>query len=133
VGKLFLGKPEPDIDNEAVEYPWRLASSRWYFCWVGSYRIKKIASDTLHDEQEATITFGKSPSAALRVVAQNLSTLRVIHGIEESMPLFDTKLRVMIIAFLRPSKSNHTTVPIEIAVALRHDRDMAVVSLSHER
>ncbi|KAI1434391.1 hypothetical protein GGR50DRAFT_409480 [Xylaria sp. CBS 124048] len=86
------------------------------------------------DWHEAIITIAPSPHAPPTVTAQKVATVHIIHDFGEGTSFYHAKLRVMIMAFLRPNLiTTHTAPSAAIAAAMSRDQDIAVASLSRER
>ncbi|KAI0602897.1 hypothetical protein F4775DRAFT_531043 [Biscogniauxia sp. FL1348] len=88
--------------------------------------------DASHNDWcEAIITVGPCPHAPPRVVTKSAATVHLIHDFRGAT-FFDAKLRVVIMAFLRPAPAPGGPRPpaAEAAAALTRDADIAVASLS---
>ncbi|KAI1500726.1 hypothetical protein F5X99DRAFT_385303 [Biscogniauxia marginata] len=85
-----------------------------------------------NDWHEAIITVGPSPHAAPQVVTKNVATVHIIHEFNGAT-FFDAKLKVVIMAFLRPVPiAGGVRSPAEVSAAVARDIDIAVASLSRE-
>ncbi|KAK8122623.1 hypothetical protein PG984_011293 [Apiospora sp. TS-2023a] len=85
-----------------------------------------------YDWHEAIIMIGPCPYAAPRVVSSNVATVHMIHDFGSST-FFDSSLKVIIMAYLRPVPAqNRTRSPTELQSSISQDVDIALASLSRE-
>ncbi|KAI1824945.1 hypothetical protein F4861DRAFT_504128 [Xylaria intraflava] len=83
---------------------------------------------------EAIITFGPLPYAPPRVAAQKVATVHIINDYGETATFYNSKLRVSIMAFLRPNSMTTPTTPLaDVVAAISRDKSIAVASLSRGR
>lgn len=85
-----------------------------------------------YDWHEAIIMIGPCPYAAPRVVSSNVATVHMIQDFGSST-FFDSSLKVIIMAYLRPVPAqNRTRSPTELLSSISRDVDVALASLSRE-
>jgi len=136
-GKVVAGTgqgpfPTANLTNVPEEILLRLNGVYIGWAAIESTDASIVAPRKWH---EALITIGLPPYAAAKVVARNKATVHIIHDFGGNT-FFNTKLKVMIMAFLRPipkpSLSN-LTLRSEIVAVLEQDKEIAVASLSRKR
>ncbi|KAI1488333.1 hypothetical protein F5X96DRAFT_89902 [Biscogniauxia mediterranea] len=102
-----------------------------YIGWAAV--MPNLNLDACHNDwYEAIITVGPSPHAPPQVVAKNVAAVHIIHDFQGAT-FFDAKLKVVIMAFLRPAPALGATRPPAAdvaAAAVTRDIDVAVASLS---
>ncbi|KAI0201385.1 hypothetical protein F4808DRAFT_125441 [Astrocystis sublimbata] len=85
--------------------------------------------------REAIVTIAPSPYVAPTVVQRKLASVHIIHDFGEGMTFFDARLKVIVMAYLRPAPkpalSGLYTVP-EALAAISRDREIVIASLSRE-
>ncbi|KAK7999720.1 hypothetical protein PG990_012320 [Apiospora arundinis] len=85
-----------------------------------------------YDWQESIIMIGPSPYAAPRIVSSNVATVHMIHDFG-SATFFNSSLKVIIMAYLRPAPTiNRTRSPEELQSSISRDIDIALASLSRD-
>ncbi|KAI0879168.1 hypothetical protein GGS24DRAFT_439793 [Hypoxylon argillaceum] len=123
--------PTANLTNVAEDLLLRLDGI--YIGWAAIER-NKIGDTTLHDWHEAIITIGPSPYAAPKVIPRKVATVHIVYDFGENAAFFNTKLRVILMAFLRPApKPIHSQLPTEALDAVSRDKEITVASLSRER
>ncbi|KAI1812057.1 hypothetical protein GGS20DRAFT_53924 [Poronia punctata] len=124
-GQQFLF-PMINLTNVPEEILLRLGGV--YIAWVTIEHSNKSAGAW----REALVTVSPSPHAVVKVVARKTVTVHIIHESISDTPI-DTKLEVMIMAYLRPALRgpyHPNPAPQSDIVA---NAEVAVASLSRER
>ncbi|KAI8628755.1 hypothetical protein F5Y19DRAFT_112695 [Xylariaceae sp. FL1651] len=129
-GLTQTGTPTANLSDVAEDLLLRLNGI--YIGWA-AIQTKGLGGNS-YDWHEAIITIGPSPYASPRVVAQNVATVHIIHDFGEGATFFGAKLKIMIMALMRPvPKPNCSRLPADIAAAVSRDRVVALASLSREK
>lgn len=128
--RIRAGTPTANLRNIPGDLLLRLNGI--YIGWAAI--DQKMATRKPHfDWHEAIITVGPSPYDTLAAVARKVITVHIVHDFGESAPFFNAKLKVIMMAFLRPNpKLIHSRSPIVDLNEVSRDRAIAVASLSRE-
>ncbi|KAI1324277.1 hypothetical protein F5Y16DRAFT_310638 [Xylariaceae sp. FL0255] len=94
----------------------------------------KSADPLSKDWHEAIITIGPSPHASPNVAMKNVATVHIIHDFGPGTSFFDSKLKVMIMALLRPIPRRDPSAIIspDLSAYMTADKTIAIASLSRE-
>ncbi|KAI0166638.1 hypothetical protein GGR57DRAFT_32853 [Xylariaceae sp. FL1272] len=129
----FVGNKTPTAALSSVPDDLLLRLKGIYVGWA-SIRSNKQLNNISQDWHEAIITIGPPSNSSPRVLSRNVVNVHIIHDFGEETIFFDVKLRVILMAFLRPipeiifSKS-----PTEPSLDINRDKLIAVASLSRQR
>ncbi|KAI0486776.1 hypothetical protein F4859DRAFT_313416 [Xylaria cf. heliscus] len=122
--------PTANLCNVADDLLLRLSGI--YIGWATIENGK--LDESLDGWHEAIITIAASPYEAPRVVPRKIATVHIVHDFGESTTFFNVKLKVIVMAFLRPApKQTHAPLPTEIHATVSRDKEIAIASLSRER
>ncbi|KAI0481916.1 hypothetical protein GGR56DRAFT_684354 [Xylariaceae sp. FL0804] len=128
-GTAETGTPTANLADVSDDLLLRLNGI--YIGWAAVQTSKKL-DGVSHDWHEAIFTVGLSPYAAPRVVAKKVGTVHMIRDFGDTI-FFDAKLKLVIMAFLRPvPKPDHPRLAANVAAAVYRDIDIVVASLSRE-
>ncbi|KAJ2990293.1 hypothetical protein NUW58_g3023 [Xylaria curta] len=123
--------PTANLSNVAGDLLLRLNGI--YIGWA-SIEQSQTTYGTPEGWYEAIITIGPSPYAAPTVVPQKVVTVHIIYDFGESKTFFNTKLSVILMAFLRPVSNPTLLDPaIDVIAAVSRDKEIAITSLSRTR
>ncbi|KAI1125059.1 hypothetical protein F5Y10DRAFT_247985 [Nemania abortiva] len=123
--------PTANLANVAEDLLLRLSGI--YIGWA-AIEQNKTTNETLHGWHEAIITIGPSPYAAPKVVPRNVATVHIIYDFGEGTTFFNTKLKVLLMAFLRPApQPTYSQLPSDTISANSRDKEIAIASLSRDR
>ncbi|KAJ8133289.1 hypothetical protein O1611_g336 [Lasiodiplodia mahajangana] len=122
--------PIANLANVAEDLLLRLGGI--YVGWA-AIEQNKITDEALHGWHEAIITIGPSPYAAPKVIPRKVATVHIIHDFGENMTFFNTRLTVLLMAFLRPAPKPIYSGSVPDTTAISRDREIAIASLSRER
>ncbi|KAI4865239.1 hypothetical protein F4820DRAFT_302200 [Hypoxylon rubiginosum] len=124
-----LGMPTANLAGVPSDLLLRLSGV--YIGWA-AVQPNKALDGISHDWHEAIITVGPSLYAPPRVVAKNVVTVYIIYDFGGAT-FFNTNLKVVIMAYLRPVPRPDGTQPrTGIAADIIKDINTAVVSLGRE-
>ncbi|KAI1454014.1 hypothetical protein F4805DRAFT_469673 [Annulohypoxylon moriforme] len=102
-----------------------------YIGWAQIQPTKGIEGVS-YNWHEAIITIGPSPYAPPRVVAKNMASVHIIHDFGDAT-FFNTELKVVIMAYLRPVlKHGSTQAPAATTAAIARDINTTIASLARE-
>ncbi|KAI0444720.1 hypothetical protein F4803DRAFT_511018 [Xylaria telfairii] len=136
-GKVVLGTgqsrnltkmPTANLCNVADEMLLRLNG-----IYIGWASIEDKRDGTLHGWREAIIYIGPSPDAVPMVVPRKIATVHILYDFGEKTTFLNSKMQVIVMAFLRSPVPNHSRLPAEILAAASRDKEIAITSLSRER
>lgn len=122
--------PTANLTNVAEDLLLRLSGI--YIGWA-AIEQSKTADSALYGWHEALIAIGPSPYAPFTVIPRKVVTVHLIHDFGEGTTFFNTKLKVLIMGFLRPGpKPTDSPSPADILANVSRDKEIAVASLSRE-
>jgi hypothetical protein len=130
-GRSSNGNGIPTANLSGVAGDLLLRLDGIYIGWA-SVQPTKGLDDISYDWHEAIIMVGPSPYAAPRIVNKKVATVHIIHDFGSST-FFDAKLKVVVMAFLRPiPKPGGPKAQTDLAAAVAKDMEIALASLSRE-
>ncbi|KAI1267323.1 hypothetical protein F5Y18DRAFT_335279 [Xylariaceae sp. FL1019] len=104
-----------------------------YIGWA-SVRLKKNLNNVSEDWHEAIITIGPVSNSSPGVVLRNVVNVHMIHDFGAETTFFDAKLKVILMAFLRPIPEVVISgVSPEPSPNITQDKRIAVASLSRQQ
>lgn len=122
--------PTANLTNVAEDLLLRLNGV--YIGWA-AIEQGKTADSTLDGWHEALITIGPSPYALSTVIPRKVVTVHIIHDFGAGTTFFNTKLKVLLMGFLRPGpKPADSRLPADILATVSRDKEIAAASLSRE-
>lgn len=101
--------------------------------YIGWASIEGKPDGILHSWHEAIISIGPSPDAAPMVVPRKIATVHILYDFGENTTFFNSKVEVIVMAFLRSPIPSHSRLPTEILATASRDKEIAITSLSRER
>jgi hypothetical protein len=128
-GTSEFGVPTANLSGVPEDLLYRLSGI--YIGWVVVMPGKNLEGLS-HDWHESIISFGPSPYADPTIVVKNVATAHIIHDFGDAS-FFDAKVKVMILAYLRPTPTSGKLRETEDVVeAVVRDTAIAIASLSRE-